>query len=168
MTRAPSIKASDIVATTFEAERHVAPAARRNARDLRQRGAAVLHGVDATRLDRHFAALKFKTVFFGFPNVASRLPVYGHNPNHNLARRFLRSAASRLSPTGRVVITLVATPYYEGAFDLPEAAKFAGLNEPEVFDFDPGRISGYSHTNTLGNGSALRKYEKFKAWVFWA
>jgi hypothetical protein len=168
IARGRSIRASELVATTFEAERNVSALGLRNARSLRQLGATVAHGVDATKLERYFTAQRFSTVFFGFPNVASRVPIYGHNPNHNLARQFLRSAKGRLASAGRVVITLVASPFYEGAFNLSEAARFAGLKEPEVFEFAPNRISGYSHTNTLGNGSALRKYEKFKLWVFQA
>lgn len=93
-------------------------------------------------------------------------PVYGHNPNHNLIRRFLRSAARQLARNGRVIITVVDTPFYSGAFGLMAAAKFAGYKEPDVYEFKPNHFSGYAHANTLGGQSALAKYRNFRSWVF--
>ncbi|GGF47732.1 hypothetical protein GCM10011321_42590 [Youhaiella tibetensis] len=158
--------AQDFVVTTFEPRMRVSLAAYQNAVKLTRIGAKVLHGVDATRLDRYFNATRFSAIVFNFPNVASRIPVYGHNPNHNLIRRFLRNAAQRLARNGRVIITVVDTPFYSGAFGLTAAAKFAGYKEPDVYAFKPSHFSGYAHANTLGGQSALAKYRNFRSWVF--
>ena len=69
---------------------------------LNKLGATVLHGVDARRLEERFPVTRFKLVVFQFPNVASRSPLHGRNPNHVLIRRFLRSARHMLASNGWV------------------------------------------------------------------
>jgi hypothetical protein len=125
-----------------------------------------VHGVDATDLRRFVGSSKFTTIVFNFPNVASRTPVYGRNPNHHLVRRFLRSAAQHLAPGGCIIVTAVDSPFYAGAFGMDAAAKFAGLASPTAYDFRLSQFSGYSHMNTIGDGSALSRYRRFKMWVF--
>lgn len=166
LTKLVPNSALHVVATTFESLRQGTPATQQNATRLAAAGAKVLHGIDATRLDTHFGAMKFHNIVFNFPNVASRVPIYGHNPNHHLVRRFLRSASKQLVPGGRAVITTVDSPFYSGAFGLPEAAKFAGFKMPEVYNFKPSHFSGYAHANTLGGNSVLEKYRSFRTWVF--
>lgn len=156
----------DFVVTTFEPKMRISLAAHQNAAKLTRVGAKLLHGVDATRLDKYFGTTKFSAIVFNFPNVASRIPIYGHNPNHSLIRRFLRSAALQFARNGRVIITVVDTPFYSGAFGLMAAAKFAGYKEPDVYEFKPSHFSGYAHANTLGGQSALAKYRNFRSWVF--
>lgn len=158
--------APNFIATTFEPITRISLAAQQNAVKLMRVGAKVVHGIDATQLDRYFRTTKFSAIVFNFPNVASRVPIYGHNPNHNLVRRFLRSAARQLARNGRVIITTVDTPFYAGAFSLLAAAKFAGFKEPDIYEFIPNHFSGYVHANTLGGQSALTKYQKFHTWVF--
>ena len=70
---------------------------------------------------------------------------HGHNPNHVMIRRFLRSAVSYLTTDGKVLITAVDSPHYQGAFQFDEAAKFAGYEEPETYPFDPSMFPGYSY-----------------------
>ncbi|WP_421951123.1 Rossmann-like fold-containing protein [Pelagibacterium sp.] len=144
----------------------VSLAAHQNAVNATRIGAKILHGVDATRLDKYFNTTQFSAIVFNFPNVASRIPVYGHNPNHNLMRRFLRSAAQQLARNGRVIITVVDAPFYSGAFGLAAAAKFAGYKEPDVYEFKLSHFSGYAHANTLGGQSALTRYRNVSSWVF--
>lgn len=158
--------ARNFVSTTFETVRRLSPTGVGNADWLSKAGAKVLHGVDATQLDTHFGSVKFNSIIFNFPNIAKRMPVYGHNPNHNLARKFLRSAARQLLPGGQIIITLVDSPFYAGAFNLPEAARYAGLAEPNIYSFRPGQFPGYTHTNTLGGQSALARHRSFCTWVF--
>lgn len=158
--------ARNFITTTFEPARRLPPTAGWNASQLARIGAKVLNGIDATRLQTHFGATKFHAIIFNFPNVASRTPIYGHNPNHVLVRKFLRSAAGQLVRGGIVVMTVVDSAFYAGAFGLPAAARFAGFGEPEIHNFKPSRFPGYLHANTLGGQSALTKYRAFSTWVF--
>lgn len=158
--------AQNFTATTFEPARRLPSAALLNASQLARMGAKVLYGIDATQLQTHFGATKFHAIIFNFPNVARRTPIYGRNPNHILARKFLRSAAGQLVHGGLVVMAVVDSSFYAGAFGLPAAARFAGLGEPEIHEFKPSRFPGYVHANTLGGRSALTKYRSFSTWVF--
>jgi hypothetical protein len=64
------------------------------------------------------------------------------------------------------MITAVDSPHYEGAFQFEEAAQFAGFSAPESYPFDPSLFSGYAHTNTNDDDSALNEHAKFVTWVF--
>ena len=158
--------AKDFTATTFEPARRLPSAALLNASQLTRMGAKVLNGIDATRLQAHFGTSKFHAIIFNFPNVASRMPIYGRNPNHILVRKFLSSAAGQLVRGGLVVMTVVDSSFYAGEFGLPAAARFSGFGEPEIHEFKPSRFPGYVHANTLGGQSALTKYRAFSTWVF--
>ncbi len=125
-----------------------------------------MHGVDATKLDKSFKPHEFDTIIFQFPNVGSRDAKHGHNPNHVMIRKFLRSAAAYLKPSGKIMVSVVDSPHYEGAFQFEEAAEFAGYETPETYPFDPSMFSGYSHTNTNDDESALDEHNKFLTWVF--
>ena len=54
----------------------------------------------------------------------------------------------------------------EGAFKMDDAAKKAGYQPPEIFDFDPDQYSGYIHQNTDDDESALESHDKFATFVF--
>lgn len=153
-------------ATTFENSRDLSDEALQNAQLLKCNGAQVLHNVDATKLQQTFKPQKFDTVVFQFPNVGSRDPKYGHNPNHVMIRKFLRSAVDYLEANGQVMISTVDSPHYEGVFKFDEAAKFAGYETPISYPFDPTMFSGYSHINTNDENSALGDHNKFVTWVF--
>ena len=81
-------------------------------------------------------------------------------------RKFLRSAKGCLKPHGKIIITAVDSPHYDGAFQFEEAAEFAGLTPPESYPFDPSLFSGYAHTNTNDDDSVLDEHAKFITWVF--
>jgi hypothetical protein len=83
-----------------------------------------------------------------------------------LVRKFLRSAKNCLKQHGKIMITAVDSPHYEGAVQFEEAADFAGLTLPESYPFDPSLFSGYAHTNTNDDDSALDEHAKFMTWVF--
>ncbi|WP_461494312.1 class I SAM-dependent methyltransferase [Pyruvatibacter sp.] len=159
-------RASNLLATTFESRVDISNSAKRNASYIRSLGSSVEYSIDATKLNNHFSSKRFHLIIFQFPNVHSRNPVYGRNPNHVMIRRFLKSAAGCLLPTGLVAISIVNSPYYLGAFNLPDAGKMAGLNKPEVYPFRPSDFSGYTHVNTEGPDSAITKYDSFSTWVF--
>lgn len=160
------ISAKDITAATYEDERNISDITRRNAARLLEKGATVLHGVDATNLEKFFRYRHFDTIVFQFPNVGSRIPFEGRNPNFILIRDFLRSARKCLNPHGKVMITAVDSPHYQGAFHFEEAAGIAGFNKPDVYSFDPAKLPAYIHTNTNDENSALDGHNKFSTWVF--
>ncbi|PRD45062.1 hypothetical protein C5748_02200 [Phyllobacterium phragmitis] len=135
----------DMVSTTFEKEVHYSETAAKNARFLRRRGIKVLSGVDATDLTKFFGPVRFDLIVFQFPNVGSREPLYGRNPNHVLVRRVLGSAGSHLSYKGQVAITVVNSPHYDGAFDMDSAAKRNGYEPPRAHPFKFSDYPGYTH-----------------------
>lgn len=155
-----------MLTTTFENSKDLSDEVLQNAQILKCNGAQVLHNVDATKLQETLKPQKFDTIIFQFPNVGSRDPKHGHNPNHVMIRKFLRSALDYLAPAGRVLISTVDSPHYEGVFKVDEAAQFSGYEPPISYPFDPTMFSGYSHVNTKDKDSALDEHNKFTTWVF--
>ncbi len=166
LLKMPAAHITHMIATTFESEKNLPDGATKNVQIIKCNGAQIMHNVDATHLEKHFRSKKFDTIIFQFPNVGSRDSKYGHNPNHVMIRKFLRSAANYLSPSGRVMISAVDSPHYEGAFQFDEAAKFADFETPETYPFDPSIFCGYSHINTNDDDSALDDHKRFATWVF--
>jgi len=159
--------AAMLKATTYETRSNISNVAKNNAARLSKLGAAVLHGVDARRLEERFPVTRFKLVVFQFPNVASRRPLHGRNPNHVLIRRFLRSARQVLASNGRVAITVIDSPHYDGTFSMHEAAAWAGLSPPRIYPFWIGDHPSYTHSNTQDeNESALVRQDKLQTYVF--
>ena len=156
-----------LIATTFEPERTLSGAAALNAARLRDMGASVLHGVDATKLSDHFGRTRFSLIAFEFPNVASRRPLHGRNPNYVLVRRFLRSAAVLLSKNGCIATTVLDSPHYDGAFAMSDAARWAGVSEPRVHPFHVDDHPGYRHGNTEDDSeSAISAKDECQTYVF--
>jgi hypothetical protein len=83
-----------------------------------------------------------------------------------MIRKFLRSAEKFLKPDGKILITAVDNPHYQGVFRFEDAAKFAGYKIIETWPFDPSLFSGYAHTNTNDEGSALDGHSRFVTHVF--
>lgn len=162
----PAVQVTDMTVTTFEKEKILSDDTINTANILKQCGANVIHSVDATHLERNFTPCEFDTIIFQFPNVGSREAKYGHNPNHVMIRKFLRCAMQYLRPDGKIMITAVDSPHYDGAFQFDEAAQFANLADPETYPFDPSMFSGYSHINTNDDDSALDEHNRFATWVF--
>ncbi|MDD9901012.1 MAG: class I SAM-dependent methyltransferase [Alphaproteobacteria bacterium] len=166
ISKIPHINPSRITATTYEDEKEISEYTKKNAYGLWKSGATVVHGVDAGNIQKHFPYREFDTIVFQFPNTGSRLAVEGRNPNFILLRNFLKSAAKCLKRGGNVLVTAVDSPYYQGAFQFGEAAASAGFRKPETYPFDPGKLSGYIHTNTNDESSAIDGYDTFCTWVF--
>jgi hypothetical protein len=162
----PLAQITQMTATTFENGKELSQDAIEAASWLKSSGAMIVHGVDATRLDKKFKQFEYDTIIFQFPHVGSREAKYGHNPNHILVRNFLRSASVCLKPDGKVLITAVNNPHYRGAFQFDDAAVFAGYEVPETYPFDPSDFSGYSHINTNDEESAIEDHRRFATWVF--
>lgn len=166
LAKMSSQHARNLFATTFEPATDVSKLAKCNASQLRSLGSRIDHNVDATKLNKFIGLKQFRLIIFQFPNVHSRDPIHGRNPNHVMMRRFLRSAKCCLLPDGMVVTSIVDSPYYLGAFNLPDAAAAAGFGDPEVYSFNPKDFAGYVHVNTDGPDSALVQYDSFSTWVF--
>ncbi len=166
MSRKPRVPTSSILATVYEAEEDLTDTAYENARKLLNQGCSVNTGVDATQLANTIGKRQFRTIIFQFPNVASRDPRYGQNPNHVLVTRFLNSARNHLKPGGLVVISTVDSPFYEGAFKMDEAARKAGFAAPAIYTFDPEDHPGYTHQNTANEESATDGHTAFATFVF--
>mgnify|MGYP002713193696 CR=1 FL=1 len=162
----PAAQITHMTATTYEKERNLSDEAQQNASLLQRYGALVMHGVDATHLERSFRPYEFDTIIFQFPNVGSRKAKYGQNPDHIMIRKFLHSAERIFKPDGKVLITAVDSPHYQGVFRFDDAAKFAGYEITETWPFDPSLFSGYAHTNTNDEDSALDGHSRFVTHVF--
>jgi hypothetical protein len=166
LTQNPRVRPAFLTATTREASTHLSDTAKHNAKRLAQKGARVLHGIDATKLAQDFPRQAFQTILFQFPNVASREPIQGLNPNFVLVQRFLKSAKPHLVSGGRIIISVVDSPYYRGLFHFEEAAEQAGFPPPHVATFDPDDFPGYHHTMTHEEESAIDDYEHFASYIF--
>lgn len=166
IAKTPGITKSNLVATTYEKASDLSEEARQNVEILKRSGVSVINGINATKLDRYFPYQKFDTIVFQFPNAGSREPEYGRNPNYILIRDFLKSATSCLMPDGKILITAVDSPHYQGAFQFEEAAEKTGYSILGSYPFDPESFPGYSHANTNDDDSALEKHKEFKTWIF--
>lgn len=166
IAKMPVITSSKLTATTHEKASDLSEEGQQNAELLKHSGASVMSSIDATKLNQYFSHQKFYTIVFQFPNAGSREPEYGRNPNYILIRDFLKSAASCLASNGKILITTVDSPYYQGAFQFEEAAEKAGYHIAGSYLFDPESFPGYSHTNTNNDDSALEKHDEFKTWIF--
>lgn len=133
---------------------------------LRAVGATVLHGVDATKIHLAIGNRAFDHIIFQFPYAGSREPIDGHNPNFILVRNFLKSAIHKLKRSSTVLISVVNTPHYHGAFQFEEAASIARFQRPEIYKFAPSDFPGYHHTMTHQDGDALSNHDAFATWLF--
>lgn len=166
LAKKPQIAANKLVATTFENEANLSEEVITNVKKLKAMGAMVLYGVDATKLSAVFGSWVFDNIIFQFPHAGSRDAIEGHNPNFILVRDFLMSAKSQLQRGGQVLISVVDTPHYRGAFQFEEAAIIAGFKPPETYKFDPNSFPEYEHIMTHQNASALDNHDKFRTFIF--
>ena len=166
MARLPHVTASSLMATVFEAEKDLTDLAYENTQKLLKLGVNVQTDVDATRLSESLGNRRFQTLMFQFPNVASRDPCYGQNPNHVLVTRFLKNCRNHLLPGGLVAITTVDSPFYEGAFKMEQAAQKTGFTTPEIYDFSPNDHPEYTHQNTANEETAIHGHTAFATFVF--
>jgi len=158
---------NNLVSTIFEHENELPPNAIENRDKLLSLGIQVYYEVDATKLESTFSGVeRFDTIIFQFPNVASRDPIEGRNPNFVLLRNFLKSAAHHLTSEGIILISAVDSAHYRGALQPTEAARSSSFKEPICHDFHPSDYPGYTHVMTHQEGDALRGHDEFCTWVF--
>lgn len=155
LARLAGTAARNITSTTFQSATERSETAVENALKLRGRGVNVLSGVDATNLTKWFGRTKFDLIVFQFPNVGSRSPVYGRNPNHVLVRRFLRSAAEHLVAGGGVAVTAVNSPHYDGALNVDDAAIRNDYEIPVAYPFYFSDYPDYTHVKTKEDGTSV-------------
>lgn len=162
----PNTSKAHIVATTYEDKDSISDAAAQNAEILKKVGANILHGIDAENLQDTLGSAKFSTIIFQFPHSGSRDAIRGKSPNFVLVRRFLKNAKEHLLPNSKVIITIVDRPHYHGTFQLGDAAKDAGFTISEPLSFDPSQFTGYDHTNTHDDESAINRHSRFLTCIF--
>lgn len=161
------VDASSTTTSIFERFKDCKEEVIENAERLRDLGAQVLEAVDARYVASRFSGKRFQTVIFQFPNVASRDPKFGHNPNRLLLRKFLRSCRELLLSSGGVMITTVDSPHYEGAFQFEDSARETGYDVIEKARFFKKDFPGYCHQNTDDeDNSALSNHRRYVTHVF--
>lgn len=166
LIRSRAVDPKSVVVTTLQSAARLPRGSAKNASQLRNAGTRVQHKVDATKLCESFSKNLFQTIVFNFPNVGSRQPKYGRNPNHDLVRAFLQSSKDVLANGARVLITSVDSPHYRGVFQFPLAAEKTGFEIERVHRFYPTAFRGYTHINTNDEDSAVSEHAKFCTWVF--
>lgn len=160
------IQASKLVASTFEKFSDYSDFTIQNYEELKLLGVDVVDEINATNLVSSFERNKFDNIVFQFPNVGSREPLEGRNPNFVLVRDFLISAKSIIKNNGKLFVTIVDTPYYEGLFALQEASEIAGYKIIDQMPFYPEDYDGYQHTMTNSEDSGIEEYNSFITLIF--
>ncbi|MCB9651065.1 MAG: DUF2431 domain-containing protein [Deltaproteobacteria bacterium] len=135
LVEAGEVNPRQLVASVYE--RELLGDAASNAAWLRQQGATVRTGVDATDLASAFRGQTFGDIRFHFPHTGRDLA-----SNRALLRGFFASAASHLSPSGTVSVTLKSGAY--NWFGYLEGAAAAGLRRIRMQSWSSATYPGYS------------------------
>jgi hypothetical protein len=157
---------SDIIATTNEAQNEFSDLTKANINSLQRLGVKLYCKTDATKIHNDFVVQTFNNIIFQFPHTGSREPIEGRNPNFILLRDFLKSAKPLLSYGGRVIVSIVDSPYYQGAFQIEEAGTEAKYKRYTIYKFNPLIFSNYVHTMTNEDESAISKNDDLITIVF--
>ncbi len=156
----------NIVATTNEAQNEFVDLTKKNISLLQQLEVKLFCKTDATQIHKDFAGQTFNNIIFQFPHTGSREPIQGRNPNFVLLRDFLKSAKSLLSYRGKVIVSIVDSPYYQGAFQIEEAGTEAKYKRYTIYKFNPLIFKDYVHTMTNEDESAISKNDDLITIVF--
>ena len=155
-----------IIASTYEDYSELCNFGKRNVNILKTIGIKTLFNTDATKLHNIWQADIFNTIIFQFPNVGSREPIDGHNPNYILVRDFIGSALKVLKSNWSIIITSVDSNYNNNMFKFEKIAKLYSIKEPIKYVFDPTDYSEYQHMKTHEEESAIEDYKDFATWEF--
>lgn len=111
----------------------------------------VQHGIDATKLDKHFRHQQFDVVVFMFPHVAAGIADEARNvqTNQKMLLGFFKSVQAILSVRGTVAVTLAENKTYD-LWDIRKLAKSTGLSVKTSGVFDGKAFPGYTHARTIG------------------
>ena len=123
-------------------------------------------GLTPQKLNYAFKNILFNKIIFQFPNVGSREPIDGQNPNYALVKKFLEEASANLVESGSIIISAVDSDYYNNIFKFEELANSFGFKKPIKYKFDPEAYPNYQHTITHQGGSVIDQYTKFATWEF--
>ena len=147
LARKRRVDLKNLVVTTYEAEANLSQAALKNAKALRDRGATVLHGVDATDLRATFGQAKFDVIVFNFPLRAAPSRPELAAANREWLADFFRSSARQLNEGGTTVVTLIDKPFYRG-WRIEEQAVTAGFEPVRQTPSQLGNFPGYQPVTT--------------------
>ncbi len=150
-----------IIASTYEDYSELCALGKHNVKLLKTLGIETRFSVDATKLHNIWGEGIFDTIIFHFPNVGSREPVEGHNPNYILVRDFIGSALKILKSNGVIIITAVDSDYYNNMVKFEGIAKLYSISKPIKYTFDPADYPEYQHTKTNEEESAIEDYKYF-------
>ena len=144
-------KGAGLTLTSFDSAAEVGQkykTAKANLAAVNAAGATVLHGVDATRLDRSFPVAagdghRFDRIVFNFPHSGQQRV----HVNRELLHNFFLSAQGHLTPAGQAHVTLKMRPPYS-EWQVEAQAKKAGMRTVDVLHFDQKVFPGYRHVTT--------------------
>jgi hypothetical protein len=147
----------NITATVYEKKEEKSAEAQRRAGQLAEQGVTVEFGVDATALHEGSDNLpKYDTIVWMFPHPGGDRASMATR-GAALLSAFFASAAQRLAPGGKIVVTLRVGKqpnYYVTRWRPVEAAAAAGLTLVSRNDFAQSDYPGYSHETTEGGAHA--------------
>ncbi len=141
----------NITATVYEQKEEKSQETRDRAQALSDQGVTVDFGVDATAL--HEGAEdkpKYDSIVWMFPHPGGPR-AQAASSGAALLARFFSSAATRLKPGGKIIVTLRVAKdpeWYVSRWRPVEAAAAAGLTLVSRSDFSQGDYPGYTHETT--------------------
>jgi 25S rRNA (uracil2634-N3)-methyltransferase len=145
---------SNVTATTFDTRSELFEkyaSAPSTVRSLRQAGATVLHGIDATRLDEFdWEGEKFDRIVFNFPHIggATKEDLL---LNQALLREFFSSSTELLNgPVAEVHVSLRTTMFYN-SWDVTKQGMAAGYKLHKTKPFRADLFLRYENQRTKGD-----------------
>ena len=171
-----SADGQDLKATTWDSKAKLEssfPNASANTRTILERGGTVLYGIDATKLDEHFAPNAFDSVVWMFPHVPGKQNI---KRNRALLQSFFTSCGKVLAKEGTVVLALAegqsglsnltSNQDWLHSWKLTAAAAEGGLLVSSSADLDLSEFQqlGYSPLGHRGSGGTFptRQAEIFR------
>ncbi|XP_068989953.1 ferredoxin-fold anticodon-binding domain-containing protein 1 isoform X2 [Neodiprion pinetum] len=141
-----------LTATCYESP-IVFESAKKNAEYLRNHGARVLLGVDATKLGEHFPLVseEFDKIIFNFPHTGGKMKI---NRNRKLLRDFFISAENLIKRNGSILVSLCngqgGTPAdspqrrWDDSWQIVEMAAYGNFLLTGVQPFSRDELPGYT------------------------
>ena len=157
---------SNIIATCFEKEKDLSDFAISNINKLKSFRININFEIDATEINQTFRGYQFDNIIFNFPNTGSREAVEGRNSNFISLRDFLISGKKILKKNGKIIVSIIDSAFYQGAFQIEEASNLAGFKKIEIYNFNPLIFKNYKHQMTNEKASAVDKNDNCITIIF--